>query len=435
MSGLLRHDAVSRQAPLLGASTVAGLLPKKVWNTYLPGAAYGVANTSQVGNTFATLIALETDFDAVRIPVFNFDTANPQTYDAVAVAVTGTAADPVNGAGAYTVAKFAGSTSVTLPAATTFEGRVQPSMALSDPIYIASLPRSDGGTKPLLCVRIYMSAGASKMMSYWSFGTGAGAGGWAANTDGRILLAYKASGDFASASQGSMTTANAAPERGYSPCMGVVYRPRAAANASILCFGDSITRGSNADTYGRTWTYKLMQILSSPERPVTTANFGLSGAKADEFLSIAAAALALFPATHAVYPGWAVNNTTSSTITAANIANMRSNLVQFLEWCNTYGVFPILWKGTPRSTDATTSPPVGYYTSTDNLRLDWLYSIAATYGATVIDTLTDISTGTTPAAFKFGLTVEGLHPNNPCDTIMAGSLATGISPYLALPWK
>lgn len=404
---------------------------KKVWNTYSPGSAFGTTTAGLVGSTAATLIALDSDFDAVRIPLFNFDTASSQTYDAVAVAVTGNAADPVNGTGAYTVAKFSGTTAVTLPAATVVSGRIQPSMVLSDPIYIASVPRSDGGSRPLLCVRIYMSTGAGKLMSFWTFGAGGGAGDWM-GADGRLWLGYKLVGDFASTAQSSMTSANSTPERGYSPLMGVVFRARAAANASILCIGDSITRGSNAELFGRGWTYKLMDSLSTPGRPVTTANFGISGSKADEFLSVATKVLATFPATHAIYPAWAVNDTSAQTVTAANIATMRADLVQFLELCNTYGVIPILWKGTPRSTDATTNPPVGYYTSTDSLRLDWVNSVASQYGAVVIDTLSDLTTTTVPAAFKFGLSVEGLHPNSTGDTIISVSMAKDISTYLAI---
>lgn len=414
-----------------GKVTLFSQYYKKVWNSYIPGQAYGTPNNSAsvIGQTYSTLFALECDFDAVRVPVYNYDTANPQTYSAVAVSVTGNAADGVNGSGAWSVATFGGQTSVTVPVATSVSGRVQPGVALSDPVYIASVPRTDGGTKPLVCVRMYMGGtpGATTYSTLWFYGTGGSTGGWSSNADGRIILAYRATGDFASSNWSGMTTGGAAPERGYTCCMGVVYRARAPRNASILCIGDSITRGANADANGLSWTYKLMKLLSQAGYPVTTVNAGISGSKSAEFLSVAKTIMPLFPATHAIYPVWTPNDSTGPAITTADIAVQRSNLIQFLDLCSTYGVIPILWKGTPRSTDATTTPPVPWY-SNDGLRTSWVNSVAATYGAIVIDTLASLSAAN--GAYLFGLTVEGLHPNAQGDTLLANAISSGIAPYI-----
>lgn len=423
--GIIDHEENERGIALVDINKVTGRLRKtaggkiidnavdRAWGSYMPGLAFCANNASLAANTVRTAMCLPVHFDAVRIPVLNYNTAAAETFDAHAVSVVGTLTDPVNGAGTWIPVLFSGSASVSVPAATSVSGRIYPGIVLSDPVYIASIPRTDGGTLPILVVSQYK---LSANVPLWTFGTGGSAGGWADDSNGLNIRSFKKAGDFTSINQGGMTTANAAPERGYTTCPGVFIRARGKKTNWGLCLGDSITKASNANAYGLGWPAKIIKTLANDVAFVTT-NAGVAASTTSEFAANAAALIPLLKPTHVIVPAFSPNNGSTTTVTDADIAQERQDLVKILDLCEANGAQAIVWTGCPRSTGANTTP---FYSAADDARrVAWVLEAAASYNAIAVDTLPVLSTGSAPYAFAAGQTVEGLHPSSSGDTGIA----------------
>jgi hypothetical protein len=364
------------------------------WLTYMPQVGTQELNTGSLGYTHHAMIEMQCHFDAVRIPLVNYDTASTQTYDAVAVSVGGDRANALNSAGAWVDVTFGGSASVTVPIAVLKNGHVYPGIVLSDPIRVASVDRTDGGTLPLLYVRVYMSTGAGKNFSVWTHSnTGLSTG--FAYTGRRFVSRYQ-SGNFV-ASPASMTDNS---QRAFSPIFGASILPRARAPITVAAFGDSITRWGT--DFGRGWLHDAVQDGSRTDAPVDYCNFGVSSSVSGEFLLAAQRVIPVLLPQFAMWPIWTPNGGPSA------VADMRGDLRQFLELCDTYRVTPILWTGTPRSTGANETP---YYSGGDDAqRLQWIEDARQIASAVVVDTHTALSTTTAPAAYRIGMTTDGVHP-------------------------
>lgn len=385
---------------------------KPVWSSHVPGLGVSVNNAGFSGVTSQITFGLPSHFDAIKIPVVNWNTAQAEVYNSHCVSVTGDLSDPVNGGGTWVPVLFSGSASVSVPAATTVNGRVYPGVVLSDPVYISSVERTDGGSRPLLCVRSYKSTANCSM---FTFG-GSSNTGWGADVDGLIIRGYKLTGDFVSSNHAGMTTANTSVERGYSTITGVVFKARTKNAVSILAIGDSLTKGTNAEQYGRSWTQKILSKGALTQRPVTVINAGTSGATTYEMVLFASTLIPIFKPNYAIYPVFTPNEEVG-VVTAAGIAEARKNLVKFLDLCAANDVVPILWTGAPRSTGVNTTP---YYSQADDeRRVNWIGEAVKTYGEYVVDTAPSLSTAQPPYAYSSGMTMDGLHPGSSGDSIIA----------------
>ncbi len=229
--------------------------------------------------TLSTLVALEADFEAVRL-VFHHDGAEPWRIDAAAVAPSARVhdgCDPVDAAGrpvGFTPVSFGAEA----PGAPRWShdlsrGREPGGFALacSEWIPLASLPRADAGSdgRPLLVCRVHSATGlvAGRSASLVA------PQGWPAEHEGRLLIGrHCGPGDATRAALGGA----AGRSRWHLPAI-IQYRA-ARAGATVLAVGDSLTQGvvtAGGEAYA--WGHYATAMLSTRARPVGFVNGGRAG--------------------------------------------------------------------------------------------------------------------------------------------------------------
>lgn len=141
------------------------------------------------------------DFYAVQLVLENHSSAGTLTVDAATITAVATALATGFG-NTFVAVTFGGVTSVAIPAATGAGVNTIPGRVVSDVIILASIPRTDGGTMPLLQTRVYHSgtpttmavgAGATGTFNKYRLATGVeyamGYSGGNATTGGAVTVA------------------------------------------------------------------------------------------------------------------------------------------------------------------------------------------------------------------------------------------------------
>lgn len=372
---------------------------------------YDFNNTS--ANTWEVLIALEQNFDSVRIIFGQSRNAGATTASPTMLATVAAVADTANA-----TTDAATWTSVTVSAAGTWAltaGSAQHRRAfiVSDWISVSSVARTDGGLKPLLAVRAWVNGGNPLTLNGNSSGTD-NFTNWATKPDGRIWKARKAAGNFASASQSGFTAAASTANEW--PILGVQYVARGKV-VTVMTFGDSIFEGRG--TYlGEGFVMPAAYSMSDAENTAYEyCNLAWAGASTATALNAMTDVFAagIIPDV-AVFPMGSPNDI-STTIAASDIATMRRRVANKQALCRTNNVLPVLCSWMPSNT------AVKNYGSTDSLRVAYATDVEArtAKGLLVAATSTALS-GTTSGGqvqINTAMTTDGIHPNDAGNAVLA----------------
>jgi len=298
--------------PIVGSNALANSPALPFYTRILTRSLTGRSNAvSAASNAFGTGGALVTGlcqhqrvvmaghFDAVRIAIPNMHTSAVSSVLAMvgvsnALGAWNTVAPSANNTGQLTAASpaptetvsaspgvwrnltFSGASSATLPAAVDATNLL-PSFTWSDWAPIYSVDRTDGGTLPVLDVRMFFPVAAGSMTLAY---TGVSNNAWAIAgrddlyTGGRAYRVWNQDVDGVTTPD-SFTTATTQPM--VVPIL-IQYRSRAAGWA-VTSLGDSIYEGTAGATYpANNFVWKACVSLSSLSTPVEYCSLNAAGA-------------------------------------------------------------------------------------------------------------------------------------------------------------
>lgn len=439
IQGLEFADLRAVRSPL--TQLRAGILRYEAVYKLIPGAPDGIEfnkNTGLSTSNYSSTQKLEVEapFSAVRVMWHNrsgsslvgckalvgvTETNDYSTGDNLASPVINGTAYPVVAAGTtingFRATTYAGATTVTVPAATTKQ-----QFKISDLVPLSSIPRADGGTRPLLLLRNYIDGTVS--------GFPFSAGGVAARGPiyamrGRTVQVAESYNDGVANPGAPFDVGSVSIES--EPIITFI-RPV----LSVWGVGDSITQGSAlvAD-YFSTWGARACFDVSSAEMPVVWANFGSSSALSASYLNTLENALeAGVPAPSVIVTNCASINTITGLPTGRSIEQARADAYRLLGICRKFSVPIVIWWPTLPNVNANTGGDVLLKAFASEMR-----AVAARNGIIWTDAMSSLGNGLSPerikAEFDYG---DGTHPNElAIDAVMAPALAAelrGIKNYL-----
>lgn len=268
----------------------------------ITGRANAVATSSLIwtGSALVTGLTqhqrhvLATHFDAVRIAIPNMHTSTVAgvkvafgvstslgAYSSAPTTNSGTGTTSASPAPTETVssalgvwrqALFNGATSATLPVAVD-AANIYPSWTWTDWTQIASVDRTDGGTLPVLDLRIFIPVAAGSITTGWTGGTNQAWSIWGRDdliTGGRVCRVWNQDVD------GIATPASFTTTTTYGVMIPIMlqYMSRST-GATILVLADSIGEASTGGTY--TNNSFVWQAALGHNSPVEVCNYGFAG--------------------------------------------------------------------------------------------------------------------------------------------------------------
>lgn len=379
------------------------------------------AGTSDSNNyTRCVKTEAESHFDRVRIHIYNRQATTPTAFTAV-VAATETAAtdtttnlfDPVVGGTAY--AALAGSGAygwkeVTFGGASSGDfasagASYRPAKLTSDWIDLSSVPRADGGTRPLVMCRVYHNGGTGGAMTIFgqlTSNASADSTSWSSTSVYPWHRIWQA---------GTVTTGDAVST--------LTTKPAALSNASIwiafefasrykgltvLSVGDSVTEGTGHSWGGYgSWIMRACALSSSITRPVSLIQNGISGQAGEVYTLAAEDAITAHSPTHVFYPTLTLND---GDTTDASIQLARSRIQRMLQACESVGARLVMWSALPN----------GVFTAAGDARAIQLQSdvleMARAGACDYIDLASIVSNGASPRRLNSFNQFDSNHPNN-----------------------
>lgn len=382
----------------LAALSANGSLPAKtsVGTRILTPVHQGGFAQAGANYTWGLHVALPNEFVALRLVLGN-GLAVPVTGVTACASSGATAADHVNNSGTWTNATFAGASSITLPAGSSAD----PSITLSDWIYLPSVSYSSGNAKSMAYVRCMTplaNANAPLM------GLGVSISGWANKADGMLWAWTFQSGDFVTTPAGMTSSADPSA----APIIGVQYLTKTGVVVSNAFFGDSEVGSYLATIPGDSW---CSTATNAAGQKAVCANLGYTGQTTTAILTRAQRYIPLLKPSIAWFP---VGSPNDGTPTASVVNTEYANLMTFVALCRANGCIPIGYTQLPRTTDATNTTSA-YTSGQDDLRKTINNNLLAS-GLIVVDTAAVVSDttalGTASKWLSASITVEGLHPND-----------------------
>ena len=377
--------------------------------------------------TFGCAIELETEYDWVRFFIVNPDAAiDIKAATATSIADISTSSAAVNNTGfaAPSGFLFNGSATVTLPAGTVNA----PSLLFSDKLYLSSVPRTDGGTRPALGMRVAFTSsalGSATVMPYYN----------RSGSDWSVEGSTKKMWTYAANTNTDLTTgsvAATATRTGNAPFFGVQYGSKRNV-VSILWVGDSIVGGASL-TNNRSFGFgaKSCYLNSTVDRPIESSILSVPGATIATWATILETAYAgptggttgfaagstnldVLNPSHLMLSSWSVNNAPNTTITTAQINTIRQGAVKIAELAQSRNIEFCHWNGIPRGSSTTYYTVAGDVTQRQAYNADslgWGY-FASNFGAALANQALGSDQGFNPS-----YSGDGLHPNDAGDAIL-----------------
>lgn len=370
----------------------------------------GRLNTQATGgNPHTTHIqfALESHYDAVRIIIPNSVTsaitgvtARVSAGGAAGAAGSSTAIAPSDGA--WPNVTWAGASSVTLPAGVSIDDA---SWTVSDWVTVNSLDRTDGGTLPLLHVRVYIP-GANANRPSWA-ASGLTAWETEATVAGRIVRPRTQAVDGVT-TLGNFTTGGSVSNYQCVPVY-VQYASRVD-GITVMVVGDSIDEGAGA-TSQRGANFLAQAAVSTMSAPVEFCVAAIGGSNSTAWRARLEALIDKVKPDYVLFPGFEVNDT-ATPMTTANIKMMRGNIERARSIVASNGAVPIIRTGIPANATGTFAKAWG---SSDSMR----QMLNAERRGTVKYLLADYDNalagavnGSGQIEFGAGYTTDALHPND-----------------------
>lgn len=418
-------------AGLNSAQTAAGqaLVSRDRKTTTLTKCMAGRLKTVALGGdlTQHILIELEADALSVQIGVPNIHTAtvagikvSVAAHDSFPLTLTSALITPT---GSWVDATWAGAGSVTLPARIAAERQ---SVTYTDPINVQTIPRVDGGTRPLLMIRIeypvaagFMTTTQNGMGGSPSYFNGGSTFGRKAFLGTQAVLGVTTKAAYTS-------TATDLPNAGVP---AIRYEAKVPGE-QVYVAGDSTAEGVGAGLTMANATLLAALSLSTPQAPIEVYNGGKHGQQPATYFAALSDQIAAVRPTRLVYSPYSVNGVSVGGMTAAELSRIRFYLGQTMSLAKQYNALALLLEALPcnaafldsgpgdalrRAFNATELP--GY----ESASLD-----VATGFAAAISGALDGDGQTTIAA---GMSDDSVHPN----AVGTAALYPFIASWLAAP--
>lgn len=267
---------------------------------------FTTAATSGNPHTSQMQFGLEAHFDAVRLIIPNSVGASITGVQAIISAAaqaganaSAAALDPTSVGGSWSTVTFGGSSTVTLAAGTSLDAV---SWTVSDWIRCSSLPRSDGGTQPLLTVRILIP-GANANRPGWYFGS---LTNWEteALVNGRIRR-FRSQANTDGVNTPANFTGSSISNYNCTPVY-VQYLSRKT-GLTVMVVGDSIFEGSGVASR-RGWQFIGRDLVSTTELPIELCTVSIAGANSATWLARLASIIGTVNPDYVVVPAYEVSD-------------------------------------------------------------------------------------------------------------------------------
>ena len=475
----VRIDPVTGRIDIQGPQGAINNLQKaKITGLYKLGAQLG-HGAGPVPSSNQQVWELPFDFDEVRIGILNtWDNATfpngtypnwTQSGINIAVASTEVLAQPVSGqsgsnqwqpisAGAASTSAFvqltqAGSNTI-LPA--TYAGaKVQtnpPSfynVTWTDWAKVSSIPRADGGSRPLLLIRTYLPAACSRA-TYFNGPAAADFSTLYANATGMSMVFNEQSGGSNTIGAGNWNNygagtvydeSNASSRSIIAPAYVIQARFRGNV-LSVAAVGDSTVAGAAISSSSMAWfqnfLFQLSRSWAGSSKPILPINLGWAGMPAEDSVNSSAGhgsylanfqyavSQGLVPDV-AVYLPFSVNDINyvfGNNYDASGVLSfVMSRAAEFVSTCQSNGIVPILMTAWPKPIGATTNDARG--------KSNTAIRAMANAGIMVLDVDAICGTGAaTNRSWASGFSDDSptyTHPNQAAHAAVAASLATLLS--------
>ncbi|MHA4848752.1 SGNH/GDSL hydrolase family protein [Rhodococcus sp. MSC1_016] len=357
--------------------------------------------------TFQVTCELQQHFDAIQLIFANHNAAYSLNAVQCKAAALPSAADLNGNSAAWVPVTKMGMNRMML---TTPLSGDRIAYTVSDMIPLASVPRSDAGTNPIVVIRAYMTNNST--ISVVGNGTDSFTN-WATRTDGRLWAMRAQTGDQVT----TPTTWTSTTNISQSPIVGVRYLARGKV-VNVMAVGDSISDGRG--TYlGEGFGGLVADRLSEDDIAVEYSNCGWAGQSTTSFANRAMDILQSDVKPDVLmFPSNSPNNETN--FTAAGIVSAAAHRSRVLAECARVGTVPVLWTLIP------CSPAVHDWGATDALRVADNAAVLALRqrGVLVADTATALSGPVVGG--QVGLPAEyapdGIHPGDLGSAMMADLL-------------
>jgi hypothetical protein len=380
--------------------------------------------------TLATQWSLEADYSLIRL-VFSNPTAASYAIPMVKVSPSSALGDghsPVNAAGANDFTMFvqvffnnagldvqpqdqttwgSGTSTFTVPA--NGGSLLQPTRWFSDWTRVQSLARTDAGTLPLLMVRTLTDANATFQAATVN------PVNWLANVNrnGRSIDTWtKQAVD-------SVTTPALISAPGHNAntaCNGVQYIG-STPGFTVLGVGDSITQGGGSSTQYHGWAYLSSMAVSSPPRPVSYFQQGVSGSVSSDYWANGYTAFKISKPDVVTISTWTPNETMDQ----AHADIEWSRAIDLASYVLKNGSIPVLMGPLPWGGISTGAQELARLSARTRMLN------AAQYGMQVLDWEAVMGTGASPNLIQPGLvntTTAVYHPNDAGNALMASAVFT-----------
>lgn len=394
----------------------------------------GAGTGSTLAITYGGKLEAEGDFDAVRL-IWISHVANATNSCIAAVATTETAstvtqaslAHPMAGGTAYNAVRsgtdtygwntvtWAGASSVSIAGSATV---ATPTTAVSDWIPLSSIPRADGGTRPLLMWRAYHD-GSANAHSFTSNTLYANARTPTAANRGRVYQMSRAFADGVT----TLGTTMALSTDTFPIAVQFRYRRR---GLSVAAIGDSLT---STDVQGSdvisTWAARACYDISTPDMPIVPCNLGYSAMSGATFLSAAKTLLPTILPDVCFYSAFSPNDI--GTPTQRSVWDGMGRTADFLDFCVSNRIVPIITTPLPMDSYSAATDAFRAYVSTE------VKKMARSRGIIVADFESAVANlQNSPAKWKAAYYNDGTHPNEAGVELMGAVAGQALQQAIAL---
>lgn len=374
------------------------------------GGSIGTGGTARaVNETYTLKTESEAPFDAVAVALMSYENLATNSWKAVVAAtetfstasqdsryrpvVGGVTYNSLRGAADYgwDSVTWSGASTINIPGGAT---NASPAVVLSDFMPINSVPRADGGTRPLVLMRVHHdgSTNGSHTFAQRNFAPWLTA---SANNRGRLFDI----GTFAGDAVGTLSSSITITDKSF--LMFPVFRYRSNV-VTVAAVGDSISQGLGSATGLDNWVRRACYDLSTSARPIVPMNVGMSSATTVTFLSHGKIVLSLTRPNIAFYSPHSPNDNIN---TNRGVQNAMARAADFISFCQSNRIVPILSTPTPRND----------LTADDVYRRQIRDAVRAmgTAGQCIVaDFAAATGDGAIPERWLAGLNFDNIHPND-----------------------
>lgn len=398
-------------------ASIGEVAPANSTTNVLTKSLFGRYNTYSTSTNWTTntVMELEAEFTSLRIAIPN---ASASTIENVKVSVGVVAANVpqawlvgIEPTGGWIDATINGSTTFTLQPRIAAE-RV--SLAISDELPVRSIPRTDGGIRPLIIIRVEYPQGSTPSVPYL------GTSNWRQATSPRIMKTSVQNvlgvTDKASFTQTTNTEGGVA--------VPIVQYFTKKKGRQLLISADSTGEGVGSTPTG----YGAAQIAaytnSTPDNPIEYFNAGLHAQGPEVYSKRLSDVGDFVKPTIVLYSPYSVNDVSVGGMTDAQLGRVYTNLAQMMAEMRKYPTSTlILLEPLP------TNPAFRDTGAGDQKRRDLIADLN-TFDIPVVTGYAAALSGSVDAdgqtLIKSGLTTDDVHPNITGYT----DLAAVVSPYI-----